>query len=262
MRAELVTSVISLASFLVARFSWWLLSSCSLLKAACPEWFPDKVRAGPGVPPPAFFSEGYAFDISSFISEGADPTTVSIHPLPIAQSTRLFAFWSSLRSFWMSSPSWDVAAVLHLGHYSVVAYICFVSLWCDVCIFSRMVRLESSLLMKLPLLFQVTKGHSIITEYCSLVIDRSYCILTCLLGLAELKAFDTSVFQVWGQNPAAHLRKLSSFVLTPHQEFYIYVNFKLCLGSYSADMSELFMPVDSPCVLENKNRLRTLCFRS
>jgi hypothetical protein len=42
----------------VARFSWRVLcnfSPCSLLKAARPEWLPDKVRAGPGVPPSSFF---------------------------------------------------------------------------------------------------------------------------------------------------------------------------------------------------------------
>jgi hypothetical protein len=37
-------------SFSVAQFSRWLLRNCSLLKAARPERFPDKMRAGPGVP--------------------------------------------------------------------------------------------------------------------------------------------------------------------------------------------------------------------
>jgi hypothetical protein len=48
----------------------WLIShgfsNCSLLKAACSEWFPDKVRAGPGVPQSfLFFSVGCALDVSS-----------------------------------------------------------------------------------------------------------------------------------------------------------------------------------------------------
>jgi hypothetical protein len=34
------------------------LLRCSLLKAARPEGFPDKVPAGPDVPPSSFFSEG------------------------------------------------------------------------------------------------------------------------------------------------------------------------------------------------------------
>jgi hypothetical protein len=51
-RAVLVMSVIGLAFLPRGLFSLWLLthcSCCSLLKAACPEQFADKVRAGPGV---------------------------------------------------------------------------------------------------------------------------------------------------------------------------------------------------------------------
>jgi hypothetical protein len=40
-----------------------------------------------------FFSEGCALDVSSLVSEGAVPSTMSSYSLPISQSkTRLFAF--------------------------------------------------------------------------------------------------------------------------------------------------------------------------
>jgi hypothetical protein len=127
----LLTSVMVWPSFPMARFSRWLLSNCSrcsLLKAARAERFPDKVRAGPGVPPlSSFFSEDCALDVSCFVSEGANPSTKFTHPLLIAQSkTRLFpcrspALRSSWRSCRMSSPYSDVAAVFTSVLYSIVA---------------------------------------------------------------------------------------------------------------------------------------------
>jgi hypothetical protein len=94
----------------------------SLLKAACPERFPEKLRAGPGVPPSSlFFSEGCALDVPSFISKGANPSTMSSHSLLAAwQKTRLLTSWppfweSAWWSCWMSSRFLDVTTVLHLG---------------------------------------------------------------------------------------------------------------------------------------------------
>jgi hypothetical protein len=58
LRAVLATSVLGLTFLTIVRFSEKLLSSCSccsLLKAAHPEWLPDKVPVGPGVPPSSFF---------------------------------------------------------------------------------------------------------------------------------------------------------------------------------------------------------------
>jgi hypothetical protein len=51
------------------------------VKAACPEHFPDKVPSCPGVPPSSFFSEGCVFNVSFFVSEAADPSTMSSHSL-------------------------------------------------------------------------------------------------------------------------------------------------------------------------------------
>jgi hypothetical protein len=48
-------------SFPMTLFPWWLFcncSCCSLLKAAHPEQFPDRVPTCPGVPPSSFFSKG------------------------------------------------------------------------------------------------------------------------------------------------------------------------------------------------------------
>jgi hypothetical protein len=52
------TSLLGLTFLPVARFSWWLLSnrSHSLLKAAHPEQFPQRVPVGPGLSPPSCFS--------------------------------------------------------------------------------------------------------------------------------------------------------------------------------------------------------------
>jgi hypothetical protein len=65
------------------------------------------------------FSELCASDVS-FVSEGADSSTMSSHSLRVAQSIRLFAFRSpvlrsSCRSCQMSFPSSGVPAVLRLG---------------------------------------------------------------------------------------------------------------------------------------------------
>jgi hypothetical protein len=57
LRAVLVMSVIGLA-FLPCGLVFTVLpdcSCCSLLKATCSEWFPDKVSAGQSVPPSSFF---------------------------------------------------------------------------------------------------------------------------------------------------------------------------------------------------------------
>jgi hypothetical protein len=88
-------------SFPVARFSRRLLSNCSLcslLKAARPEWFPDKVWASAGVPPTSlFFSQVCALDVSSFISEGATPTQCPVTHFrsPVEDPTSRFSIFSS-----------------------------------------------------------------------------------------------------------------------------------------------------------------------
>jgi hypothetical protein len=99
-------------SFPVVQFSRWLLSNWSLLRAARPKQFSDKVWAGPSVPPSSLFS-GLCLDISSFISGGSDPFTTSSHPLIVAESkTQLFtskspALWPSWRFCQKFSPSSD-----------------------------------------------------------------------------------------------------------------------------------------------------------
>jgi hypothetical protein len=98
-------------SFPAARFSGWLLSNWSrysLLKAARPVRFPDKVRAGPGVSPSSSIS-GCAFDVSSFVSEGGDFSMMSSHSLPVTRwkprllAPRLPARKSVWLSCWMPS---------------------------------------------------------------------------------------------------------------------------------------------------------------
>jgi hypothetical protein len=112
-------------SYTMARFSRWLLSNCSycsLLKAVCPEWFPDKVWAGPGVPPSSFFfSKGCALDVSSFISEKAEPSPISGHSLSRTRlKSRLIVSWSPIPEFVqgphiMSSCFPDIATVSCFG---------------------------------------------------------------------------------------------------------------------------------------------------
>jgi hypothetical protein len=82
----------------VAWFSWWLLSNCSrcfLLKAAHPEQFPCKVPVSPGLLPSFYFQLVWAnlpivinaptspaptlYAVFSFVSEGANPSTISWH---------------------------------------------------------------------------------------------------------------------------------------------------------------------------------------
>jgi hypothetical protein len=80
----------------MGQFLQGLLSNCfccSLLKAAHPEQFSDKVHAGPGVPPSSlFFSKGCALDIPSFILEGATPSPPFSHSLSATQwKTQLLA---------------------------------------------------------------------------------------------------------------------------------------------------------------------------
>jgi hypothetical protein len=59
--------------------------------------------------------------VSSFISEGSDPSTMSSHSFSTAHwetqllTSSLPALRSSWRSCWMSSPSSDVAALISFG---------------------------------------------------------------------------------------------------------------------------------------------------
>jgi hypothetical protein len=109
-----VTSVIGLAflprGWVLAVITLQLLP-LPLLKAKCPERFPDKVRAGPGVPPSSlFFSKGCASDVTSFVSERAEASTMSSHTsrspgedptvrLSISSSTVFLKFLPDVLSF-------------------------------------------------------------------------------------------------------------------------------------------------------------------
>jgi hypothetical protein len=76
----------ALPSFPVARFSWWLLpnySLCSLLKAACPERFPDNVWAGPGMQLSPPFPRAVHWTFLLLFQMGADSSTMPSQSLPI-----------------------------------------------------------------------------------------------------------------------------------------------------------------------------------
>jgi hypothetical protein len=80
-------SVIGLAFLPMARFWQGLFSNCShcsLLKAIRPELFPDKVQAGPGVPPSSlFFSEGCACEVLFFFFQrGPTPPQCPVSHFP------------------------------------------------------------------------------------------------------------------------------------------------------------------------------------
>jgi hypothetical protein len=111
--------------FPMARFSRWLLSNCSrcyLLNAVRLKRFPDKARAGPVVPPSSSIS-GCGFDVSSFILEEADSSTMPSRSLPVTRwKSQLLASQppvreSAWRSCWMPSCFLDVAAVSGLGPF-------------------------------------------------------------------------------------------------------------------------------------------------
>jgi hypothetical protein len=85
LRAMLVMLLVS-ASFPMAQFWRWLLSNCSrcsILKVARPKRFLDKVQDGPGVPSSSI--SGCAFDVSSFVSNGADSSMMPSHTCPLTQ---------------------------------------------------------------------------------------------------------------------------------------------------------------------------------
>jgi hypothetical protein len=86
-------------SFSVARFTRWLLpnfSRCSLLKAARLELFPDKVRAGPSVPP----SSTRAVLSTSLVSFRSCQTLENVQSLifrsPVEGPTIRFSIFSSV----------------------------------------------------------------------------------------------------------------------------------------------------------------------
>jgi hypothetical protein len=81
--------------------------------------FPNKVQVGPLII--FVISEGCALDVSSFTSEGADPSTMSCHSVPkTVWKSALFASQSLSREFvhelqTVSSHFPDIAFVLHLS---------------------------------------------------------------------------------------------------------------------------------------------------
>jgi hypothetical protein len=90
------------------------------LKAAHHKQFPANVWAGPGVPPSTLIL-GCAFDVPSFISEGADSFTMSWHSyFESWWKTTLLSSWSPICEIVqgpdiMSSYFPDIASVSGLG---------------------------------------------------------------------------------------------------------------------------------------------------
>jgi hypothetical protein len=109
----------------------------SLHRAAHPKWLPDKVQAGPGVPPPTSFWSMRTevprvvdapiplpfklLVVSPFVSEGIDPSTMYIQSLLVTWwKTWLNTSWAPVQksarwSCWMLSCFLDVAALLGLS---------------------------------------------------------------------------------------------------------------------------------------------------
>jgi hypothetical protein len=147
-RDVLVTSVIGLAFLPRRSFSQWLLpynrSSYSLLKAAIPERFPNKVTAGPRVPPSSSFYRVagkfprvavthiflalklYAVSFSAWV--GADSSIISWHRFfESSRKTQPLASRSPVRRVVelphkMSPCSKDKAAAKALVSYVIVAF--------------------------------------------------------------------------------------------------------------------------------------------